>query len=468
MDDDDDFGGFEAAEGGDGAAQVTVSPAIPWAALSSVPGMKLATGAPPDILMDQQPSYQTDSLEPAPPGTPPEQPQVSPDPAPDSPTTSTTQHAAPAADSPDSTEAREAHSQVQQVVCSLQTQLAASEEEKARIQQDLEEMMAKQARMEALFQKEKGAESDLHRKRYAELQEQHGVSLEDMRKAGHESLGIIVEEFKALTRSAVEQQQEVGEARLQAALEEQRHRCEELMEAQHRRLLDLLDGERDALEEKLRETLSQQAQHHREELEKCMQEEKQRAERAIEAAVQAQEGRLKEAVLEAVQEERRRAERQQAEQRAEWEAERRRDRDSLDQAIRDALTDQRRASKEVLREAVEEERQAGERRLQEATLKVREELMDFMKEQKRLDHVTRKKNLASLELFLSCAQRQLSGLLQDGPPAEEEEEEEEGELERVEKLQLDSPPPLSIHLLLTSSRVVLATIASLNPVRAVV
>ncbi|KAJ8373555.1 hypothetical protein SKAU_G00041350 [Synaphobranchus kaupii] len=227
---------------------------------------------------------------------------------------------------------------------------------------------------------------------------------------------------EALTRSAVEQQQEAGETHLQAALEKQRQRCEELMEAQHRRLLDLLDAEREALEEKLRETLSQQAQHQKEELGKCLQEEKERAELAIEAAVKAQEGRIKEAVLEAVQEERRRAEQQQAGQRAEWEAERRRDRDSLDQAVRDALTEQRRISKEVLREAIEEERQAGERRLEEATLRVREELMDYMKEQKRLDQVTRKKNLSSMELFLSCAQRQLAGLLQDGLLTEEEEE----------------------------------------------
>ncbi|KAJ8249589.1 hypothetical protein COCON_G00228050 [Conger conger] len=208
MDDDDDFGGFEAAEGGDGAAQVTVSPAIPWAALSSVPGMKLPLSAPPDILMDQPPSCQTDSVEPHPPDTPPPQPEVLAEAEPLS-----------SADSPESTEAQEAHSQVQQVVSSLQARLTASEEEKARIQQELQDMMARQAQMEELHQEQKGAESDVHRRRYAELQEQHSTSLEEMRRAGHQSLSIIVEEFKALTRSAVEQQQEVAESRLQAALE---------------------------------------------------------------------------------------------------------------------------------------------------------------------------------------------------------------------------------------------------------
>ncbi|KAG7454442.1 hypothetical protein MATL_G00259670 [Megalops atlanticus] len=415
--DDDEFGGFEAAETfecEDAAAQHPVSSTIPWAALSSVPGMKLSPSAPPDILLDQHPSFQTDSPEPGPHGSPPEQHQVIPshdDPA--------VAQNVTASDSTDSMEAREAHAQLQQALSSLQAKLSASKEEKARIKQDLEEMMEKQARIEEQFQTEKQADAELHRSRYAELQEKHNRGLEDMRKAGHESLTIIVEEFKALTKSAVLQQQEVGEKRLEAAMEKQRQKCEELLEAQHQRLLDLLDAEREALEEKLRETLSQQAQHQKEVLEKCLQEEKQKAQDAVEAAVQAQEGRMKEAVLEAVQEERRRAERQLAEQRAEWEAERLRDRDLLAQAIQDALSDQRKISKEAVKEAVAEERKAGERRLQEATLKVREELMDFMKEQNRLDQVTRKKNLASLELFLSCAQRQLSALLQDGPVEEE-------------------------------------------------
>ncbi|KAJ8373551.1 hypothetical protein SKAU_G00041310 [Synaphobranchus kaupii] len=172
MDDDDDFGGFEAAEGGDDVAQVTVSPAIPWAALSSVPGTKLVTNAPPDILMDQPPSYQTDSLEPGPQEASTDQHQVFP-----SHDGSIAVQNVASADSPDTTEAQEAHSQVQQVVSSLQAQLSASEEEKARIQQDLEEMMAKQARMGEVFQKEKGAETDLHRRRYAELQGWRGSGL---------------------------------------------------------------------------------------------------------------------------------------------------------------------------------------------------------------------------------------------------------------------------------------------------
>ncbi|XP_029108225.1 coiled-coil domain-containing protein 91-like isoform X1 [Scleropages formosus] len=397
--DDDDFGGFEAAETfdcGEAAAQAPVFPAIPWVAFSSVPGLS----APPDILLDQRPSKQADCPDAGPPRSPPEQ----------------THHCgdASAAGQDSGAGGPEGGAQPPQSLSSLMAKLTASEEEKACIQKELEQLMEKHSAWELQHHEEKQADAEVHRKRYAELQEKHNKALEDMRKAGHESLTIIVEEFKALTMSAVQQQLEVREKCLEAAMDKQREKCEELLNTQHQRLLDILDAERDALEEKLKETLSQQGQHQKELLEKCVEEEKQRAQEAVEAAVKAQEERMKEAVLEAVQEERRRAEKQWVDQRSEWEAERRRDREELAKAIQEALVDQRRISKESVKEAIAEERQAGERRLEEATLKVQNELMDFMKEQKRLDQALRQRHLSSLELFLSCAQRQLSTLMGDG------------------------------------------------------
>ncbi|KAI2564977.1 coiled-coil domain containing 91, partial [Homo sapiens] len=52
--DDDDFGGFEAAEtfdGGSGETQTT-SPAIPWAAFPAVSGVHLSPSSP-EIVLDR-------------------------------------------------------------------------------------------------------------------------------------------------------------------------------------------------------------------------------------------------------------------------------------------------------------------------------------------------------------------------------------------------------------------------------
>ncbi|XP_021237713.1 coiled-coil domain-containing protein 91-like isoform X3 [Numida meleagris] len=78
--------------------------------------------------------------------------------------------------------------------------------------------------------------------------EKHKQELEDMRKAGHEALSIIVEEFK------------------------------------HQRLLDILEAEKEALSEEIEEALMQQSQKHKEVLDKRLDEERKRSKEAEAAA----------------------------------------------------------------------------------------------------------------------------------------------------------------------------------------
>ncbi|XP_041113063.1 coiled-coil domain-containing protein 91-like [Polyodon spathula] len=429
--DDDDFGGFETAEtfeSGD------VSPAIPWAAFSAVPGMTLTQSSPPEILMDNSASsalslptepfpYQADIPDPAPVSVPSTvlsavQQQVLLQLSLDNPSGSPPALPEEAKKAPVSLEVnlasstvKESEIQLQQARASLEAKLSAAEEEKVRIKSDLEELMEKHSRLENDFLKEKEDEAESYRVRYTQLQEKHKTELDEIRKAGHEALSIIVEEFKALMKSAVHQQQETSEKHLEAAIQKQAHKCEDLLNAQHQRLLELLDTEREALEEKLKEALSQQAQHQKEALEKCLQEERQKAQEATEAAVKAETAHIQESLLEAVKQERRRMEEAHTEDKASWEAER----VMVAQALHEALQEERKISKEAVKSAIEEERQNSEKRIKEAAVKAREELMDYVKEQKRLDQVTRQRNLSSLELFLSCAQQQLTALMEDKP-----------------------------------------------------
>ncbi|KAK1167298.1 coiled-coil domain-containing protein 91-like [Acipenser oxyrinchus oxyrinchus] len=431
--DDDDFGGFETAEtfeSGDNGTQHAVSPAIPWAAFSAVPGVKLTQSSPPDILTDKTASsavslhtepflYQAVIPDAAPVPVPSSvlpavQQQVPLQLSLDNPSGSPLTLPEEAKQAPASQKvnlaAKESEIQLQQTLASLEAKLSAAEEEKVQIKSDLEELMEKHSMLEKDFLKEKD-EAESYRDRYTQLQEKHKTELDEMRKAGHGALSIIVEEFKALMKSAVLQQQETSEKHLEAAVQKQAHKCEDLLNAQHQRLLELLDTEREALEEKLKEALSQQAQHQKEAQEKCLQEERQKAQEATEAAVKAEAAHIQESLLEAVRQERRRMEEAHTEEKAFWEAERA----MVTQRIHEALMEERKISKEAVKGAIEEERQNGEKRIKEAVVKAREELMDYMKEQKRLDQVTRQRNLSSLELFLSCAQKQLTALMEDKP-----------------------------------------------------
>ncbi|XP_052645868.1 coiled-coil domain-containing protein 91 isoform X2 [Harpia harpyja] len=401
--DDDDFGGFEAAESyefGNGEKQTT-SPAIAWAAFPTVSEVHIS----PDVLLENPvlssclvPSdsfgLSGDNVATAiqtvnnviNTAVPEEQIQA------DIPVASlnviedkTLVTSTIALADAETQRTNEPKSYLQQAFANLEIKLCTAEEEKLKIKK-----------------------------------EKHKQELEDMRKAGHEALSIIVEEFKALLQSTVQQQEAAIEKQYILAIEKHSHKCEELLNTQHQRLLDILEVEKEVLSGKIEEALMQQSQKHKEVLDKCLDEERQRSKEAVAAAAKAEKEVVRQTVLKAVEEERRNMEKIHAEERKMWEAERDRHEEKIAQAVWEAMQEQRKHNQEIVKEALMEEQKRSEKAIEEAVKRTREELMEYIKEQKRLDQVVRQRNLHSLELFLSCAQKQLGVLLKEEPTTTEE------------------------------------------------
>ncbi|XP_029391355.1 coiled-coil domain-containing protein 91 isoform X2 [Mus pahari] len=318
-------------------------------------------------------------------------------------------------DEPEDPGVNVSNSQLRQKISSLESKLKASEEEKQRIKKDVESLMEKHSVLEKGFLKEKEQDAVSFQARYRELQEKHKQELEDMRKAGHEALSIIVDEYKALLQSSVKQQLDAIEKQYVSAIEKQAHRCEELLHAQHQRLLDVLDTEKELLREKIQEALTQQSQEQKESLEKCLQEEMQRNKETLESAVKLEKEAMKDVITKAVEEERENLEKVHAEEREMWKTEHAKDQERVTEAIQAAVQEQQRMSQEAVKAAIVEEQRRSEKAMEEAVKRTRDELVEYVREQRRLDQVTRQRSLSSLELFLSCAQKQLSALIATEP-----------------------------------------------------
>lgn len=437
--DDDDFGGFEAAEifGGESGETQTTSPAIPWAAFPTVSGVHLSSASSAIVLDHDYSSSSVGCLSSEPISSSPEimnadnsivnqsvpktQIQQSthtdldislfPLGLTDEKSNGTIAHV----DESENPGANVSNIQLQQKISSLEMKLKVSEEEKQRIKKDVESLMEKHSFLEKEFLKEKEREAISFQERYKELQEKHKQELEDMRKAGHEALSIIVDEYKALLQSSVKQQVEAIEKQYISAIEKQAHKCEELLNTQHQRLLEMLDTEKDLLKEKIKEALIQQSQEQKEILEKCLEEETQRNKEALVSAAKLEKEAMKDAVLKAIEEERKNLEKAHAEERELWKTEHAEDQEKVSQAIQKAIEEQRKISQETVKAAIVEEQKRSEKAVQEAVKRTRDELIDYVKEQKRLDQVMRQRSLSSLELFLSCAQKQLSALIATEP-----------------------------------------------------
>ncbi|XP_070127272.1 coiled-coil domain-containing protein 91 isoform X9 [Equus caballus] len=373
--DDDDFGGFEAAEifdGGNGETQTT-SPAIPWAAFPTVSGVHLSPASPEIVLDHDHSSPSVGCLSSEPIISSPENTHAD---------NSIVRQTIPKAQIQQSTHthldislfplgltdeksngtialvddsedpgANLSNIQLQQKISSLEIKLKVSEEEKQRIKKDVESLMEKHSVLEKDFLKEKEQEAISFQERYKELQ--------------------------ALLQSSVKQQIEAIEKQYISAIEKQAHKCEELLNTQHQRLLEMLDTEKELLKEKIKETLIQQSQEQKEILEKCLEEERQRNKEALVSAAKLEKEAVKDAILKATEEERKNLEKAHAEERELWKTEHAKDQEKVSQAIQKAIQEQRKISQ--------------------------------------LDQVIRQRSLSSLELFLSCAQKQLSALIATEP-----------------------------------------------------
>ncbi|XP_037590183.1 coiled-coil domain-containing protein 91 isoform X4 [Cebus imitator] len=426
--DDDDFGGFEAAEtfdGGNGETQTT-SPAIPWAAFPTVSGVHLSPCSP-EIVLDHDHSstigcLSSDAIILSSENTHAENSTIQQSPHthldislfPLGLTDEKSNGTIALVDDCEDPGANVSNIQLRQKISSLEIKLKVSEEEKQRIKKDVESLMEKHNVLEKGFLKEKEQEAISFQDSYKELQEKHKQELEDMRKAGHEALSIIVDEYKALLQSSVKQQVEAIEKQYVSAIEKQAHKCEELLNAQHQRLLEMLDTEKELLKEKIMEALIQQSQEQKEILEKCLEEERQRNKEALVSAAKLEKEAMQDAVLKAIEEERKHLEKAHAEERELWKIEHAKDQEKVSQEIQKAIQEQRKISQETVKAAIIEEQKRSEKAVEEAVKTTRDELIEYIKEQKRLDQVIRQRSLSSLELFLSCAQKQCGYLQTSG------------------------------------------------------
>ncbi|XP_074259101.1 coiled-coil domain-containing protein 91 isoform X7 [Saimiri boliviensis] len=404
--DDDDFGGFEAAEtfdGGNGETQTT-SPAIPWAAFPAVSGVHLSPSSP-EIVLDHDHSsaigcLSSDAITLSSENTHAENSTVSQTISKAQIQQSTNAHldislfplgltneksngTIALVDDCEDPGANVSNIQLQQKISSLEIKLKVSEEEKQRIKKDVESLMEKHNVLEKGFLKEKEQEAISFQDSYKELQEKHKQELEDMRKAGHEALSIIVDEYKALLQSSVKQQVEAIEKQYISAIEKQAHKCEELLNAQHQRLLEMLDTEKELLKEKIKEALIQQSQEQKEILEKCLEEERQRNKEALVSAAKLEKEAMQDAVLKAIEEERKRLEKAHAEERELWKIEHAKDQEKVSQEIQKAIQEQRKISQETVKAAIIEEQKRSEKAVEEAVKRTRDELIEYIKEQKR-------------------------------------------------------------------------------------
>ncbi|XP_038052718.1 coiled-coil domain-containing protein 91-like [Patiria miniata] len=299
-------------------------------------------------------------------------------------------------------------------VARMEDRLSAAEREKIRLLKVREELTEK---LDALDKEVEGhrREAEEQRQRYEAVQARHATEMEEIRKAGHDALAVIVEEYKELCKCAVLQQQEASEKQLQVAITTETENCKEILQNQHDRLANVLEEERKQNEERIKTALQEQADAQRIMLETCLREEKEKNQLEIEKAIQEAHKKSEASLQKALEEERSKGKEMLEVQRSEAARSLEEERNRHQETLLRELEQERQRSKEAIKAALEEERKHQQEAIKQAMANARQGSEEYNAEQKRLDAVVRHRSMASLDLFLESARQQLKSLMDDKP-----------------------------------------------------
>ncbi|XP_033106156.1 coiled-coil domain-containing protein 91-like [Anneissia japonica] len=296
-------------------------------------------------------------------------------------------------------------------VDNLQEQLSIVDREKKRLQQELQEMATRNEQLQEELAKEI-TELEEQKKKYNDLELKHSGDIADLRKAGHDTLAIMLEEYKGLCKCAILEQQEANEQRLKEALTKESERCETLMTSQHERLVSLLEEERKRNEELTRTTIAELTKKHEEEIENVLSIQKLKTEEANKKAIEMMTQTHKEYMEKLIAEEK-------EESAAVLENERKaiiemseKERMKSKEALNSALQQETDKCKAAIKDALAEERKSQDEANKFAAEKTKAIMLEHLKEQKKADSAVRQRSLASIDLFLEGARQQLQMLLE--------------------------------------------------------
>ncbi|KAJ8299132.1 hypothetical protein KUTeg_023192 [Tegillarca granosa] len=197
-------------------------------------------------------------------------------------------------------------------------------------------------------------------RRYTDQSNVLNEELKSIRKESHQAVMAVIEEYKDLLKVNLELQKESYDQQLAKAVEEQQKLFQEKFNEQQQKFEQMLKEEKDKMEEEYKVVFNSQA-------------EKQQEER--ENSIEMVKGILKE------------------------------EKSKLDEYLQEEM--------EAIQKAVQEERLRSEETIKVLTDSIKEETIAHLEQQKQLDQVSRRRQLASLDVFLESARRQLTLLMEN-------------------------------------------------------
>lgn len=294
----------------------------------------------------------------------------------------------------------------------LEEKLSIAEEEKLQLRKELDALLEK---IKPLEDETKNLQEILakQKEKYEQLQEQHQEQITEIRKAGHDALAVIVEEYKELSRKVVLEQQEENKIRLETVLEDQKTKFQSFLQDQQESFQRLLQEESQKNEKKALDLLEDEKQRHKAEIEAYLEEEKIKSKEALKKAMEDAREQNYEAIEATRTEERKKYEDFVAEYREAIKTSTDQEGKRLQSFLEESMKEANGRNQVALESSLTEERKRGRQYAEEVKEQTKMEMLKYLAEKQEADKAARQKHLHCLDLFLESARAQLKALMEE-------------------------------------------------------
>ncbi|XP_067654608.1 coiled-coil domain-containing protein 91-like [Haliotis asinina] len=282
--------------------------------------------------------------------------------------------------------------------------------ENAKLKKDLEGLSAQNHQLEEDLTQAR-ADLDQQRARLAEIQERHRLELDEVKKAGHDALSVVVEQYKESSRAAVLEQQEASFQHLQEALKHQAECYQQIIQTQISDLRSQHEADLKREEERSREVIETARLQQQEQFQLFLEEEREKQTAEIHKAIQAERESSRRLMEAAITEEQEKAAQTLGKEQERFGEVARDVKERCFEDVKAVIEEERTRQQMLLSTAVEEERQRGQESLRDTQKSSQETIRSYIQEQRQNDSILRQRHLASLDLFLASARQQLQMLM---------------------------------------------------------
>lgn len=260
--------------------------------------------------------------------------------------------------------------------------------------------------------------------KYEALQAKHASDLEAIRQAGHDALAVVVEEYKTLCQTAMLQQQEVAESHLKEKLKNEADQYAQMLQEQHDHLSDVLKREKEENESRMKNALDEHKNIQRGEFESYFEMEQNRYQAALQKVLMEEQCLHQKAIEKAMQEQKEQSQEAFKEEMKLMKSELESIQEGYLEERKKALESEKESREKLLNDLVEEERRKSRQIGREVLQSCKEEMKNYVAEQRQLDNQLRQRHYAALDLFLESARQQLRLLMERDsnvvmPPADD-------------------------------------------------